>query len=104
MPDYDRMTRAQLLDTVRRLEAQYRELAGLEVVRLDLEAYQHEIEAQQHELQESRLLLETSRDSYAELYDFAPIPYFTLDRSGVVKEANLTACSLLQVERARLNG
>ncbi len=53
---------------------------------------------------EARLLLEASRDAYAELYDFAPIPYFTLDREGLVKEANFVGCSLLQVERSRLIG
>lgn len=53
---------------------------------------------------EARRLLEASRDAYAELYDFAPIPYFTLDCEGLVKEANLVGCSLLQIERARLIG
>ena len=102
--NYEKMTRAQLLETVQQLEAHCRELAGQEMLRLDLDVHQHEIEAQRHELEDARQLVESSRDAYAELYDFAPIPYFTLDRNGVVKEANLVGCSLLQVERARLIG
>jgi PAS domain S-box-containing protein len=61
-------------------------------------------EKQRHESEAARLLLEASRDAYAEHYDFAPLPYFTLDRNGVVKEANIVACSLLQVERTRFVG
>ena len=102
--NYEQMTRVQLLDTVQRLEEHCRELASHEMMRLDFDVHQHEIDAQHHELQEARTLLETSRDAYAELFDFAPIAYFTLDRNGVVKEANLISCSLLQVERARLIG
>ncbi len=65
---------------------------------------QYQIEAQRHELQEARLLLEASRDAYAEHYDFAPLPYFTLDRNGVIKDTNLMGCSVLQVGRTNMIG
>jgi PAS domain S-box-containing protein len=102
--NYDKMTRAELLETVRRLEGHCRELAGMEALRLDSGVQRHEIEAQQVELHEARVLVEASRDAYAELYDFAPIPYFTLDRNGVVKDTNLMGCSVLQVGRTNMIG
>ncbi len=38
---------------------------------------------------------------YAELYDFAPIPYFTLDAQGVIIELNLAAAILIGVQRSQ---
>jgi PAS domain S-box-containing protein len=37
---------------------------------------------------------------HAELYDFAPIGCFTLDRSGVIKEVNIAGARLLGAEKA----
>ena len=34
----------------------------------------------------------------------SPIAYFTLDRDGIVKEANLVGCSLLEIQRVQLIG
>jgi PAS domain S-box-containing protein len=101
MSDYDRMTRPQLLAAVKRLEAHCRELAGMELLKVDLDAQREHIEARHRDLERARTQLETTRDAYADLFDFAPIPYFTLTRSGVIKEANLIACGLLETERAR---
>src|SRR5262245_24643579 len=86
--DYEHMTRPQLLGAVRRLEEQCGELKGLEALQPELDVRRAELEAQRHQLQEAQYELESSRDSYAELYDFAPVPYFTLDRNGLIKEAN----------------
>jgi PAS domain S-box-containing protein len=70
----------------------------------DPQVRQAEIEAQHRQLRESQLLLEASRDRYADLYDFAPVGYVTFDDKGIIREINLTAAGMLGVERARLLG
>jgi PAS domain S-box-containing protein len=70
----------------------------------ELRVHQEEIRAQRAQLIEAQQALETSRDRYADLYDFAPIAFATLDRAGVICEANLATAALLDVERARLVG
>jgi len=46
--------------------------------------------------------LEVAIRRYADLYDFAPVGYVTLDRSGRIKEANLATCELLAIKRDQL--
>jgi PAS domain S-box-containing protein len=70
----------------------------------ELGVYQIELETQNEELRETRLELEEARDRYRELYDFAPVGYFTLDRQGLIQEANLTGAAQLHTERTRLVG
>jgi PAS domain S-box-containing protein len=98
------MTKAELLDEVRRL----RHLAesDLEIRRLieELATHQVELKQQQVELQEAHAALEQSRDRYAALFDFAPVGFLSLTADGLVEEVNLTAANLLGVERMRLHG
>ena len=70
----------------------------------ELQVYQIELENQNDELRRSRQELEVSRDAYAELFDFAPVGYVSLDGTGVVLELNLAAANLLGVERRALAG
>ncbi len=49
-----------------------------------------------------QLQLAEARDKYFDLYDFAPVGYFTLDKNALVVEANLTGANLLNVERRSL--
>jgi PAS domain S-box-containing protein len=68
----------------------------------ELEVYQIELEMQNAELQNARNELEVALEKYTDLYDFAPVGYFSIDESGVILEANLTTTALLGVERSRL--
>ena len=46
--------------------------------------------------------LEIFRSRYADLYDFAPVGYLTLNKQGQIVDLNLTAAKLLGMERGRL--
>ena len=70
----------------------------------ELEVHRIELEMQNQELREAQQGLEQARDRYADLYDFAPQGYVTLDARGIVREINLTAARMLGKERARLVG
>jgi len=70
----------------------------------ELEVHRAELELQNRELRESQTLLEESRARYADLYDFAPVAYLTLDRQGRIADANLTAALFLRIERTNLLG
>ena len=70
----------------------------------ELQVHQIELEMQNAELRQARDEVEAALNKYTDLYDFAPIGYFTLDREGVIRAANLSGSSLLGVERTNLLG
>jgi PAS domain S-box-containing protein len=70
----------------------------------DLRVHQVELELQNRELRETQVALEASRARFEELYDFAPVAYFTFDAAGTVTEVNLTGATMVGRERARLIG
>lgn len=82
-------TTAQLADNPRRLLH-------------ELEVYQVELELQNEQLEAARAWIEAALASYTELYDYAPVPYLTLSRLGVIVETNLAGARLLGIERARM--
>jgi len=69
---------------------------------LELQVYQIELELQNEELQRARDETGAWLNLYTGLYDFAPVGYFTLDRSGCIRRANLAGAQLLGVDRDRL--
>ncbi|HEY0847499.1 MAG TPA: PAS domain S-box protein [Noviherbaspirillum sp.] len=53
---------------------------------------------------QTRLELEANVARYADLYDSAPVGYFTLDTTGTIREVNLTGAGLLGITRTSLIG
>src|SRR6266850_4590766 len=68
----------------------------------ELEVHQIELEMQNSELGEARDKMEVLLEKYTDLYDFAPVGYFSLDEQGRILEVNLTGANLLGVERRQL--
>jgi PAS domain S-box-containing protein len=68
----------------------------------ELNVTQIELELQNEALRSAQLEIEASRARYAELYDFAPVGYLTLNRAGFIQEINLMACTMLGHERRSL--
>jgi PAS domain S-box-containing protein len=78
--------------------------ADLERLVHELQAHRIELEMQNEELKRVQSEIAKSRQKYIDLYDFAPVGYFSFDRNGVITEANLTGASLVGIERSRLVG
>lgn len=70
----------------------------------ELQKYQIELKTQNEELIRIQVELKDSRDRYFDLYNFSPAAYLTMDRQGVIIDANLTATSFLNTEMQDLIG
>lgn len=81
-----------------------RDMAPQEVQLLfhELRVHQIELEMQNDELRRSREELNRVKAGYFDLYDLAPVGYCSLNESGLILQANLTAGSTLGIERGAL--
>jgi PAS domain S-box-containing protein len=70
----------------------------------NLKKHQAELETQADELQLTRREAQVSRDRYIDLFEFAPVGYFILDRHFQIAEANFTGSLMLGIASASLNG
>ncbi len=70
----------------------------------ELRVHQIELETQNEDLRQAQQQLAESRDRYADLYDLAPVGYFTVSEEGLIREVNLTGVTLLGLERRYLIG
>lgn len=50
----------------------------------ELRVHQIEVEMQNEELRKALIKLEDSQCKYFDLYNFAPLGYFTLDKDGII--------------------
>jgi PAS domain S-box-containing protein len=70
----------------------------------EFQEHQAKLETTIEELRKSQEELETSKNKYELLYDFAPVGYLTFDLDGVIQSVNLFGVRLLGVERTVLIG
>lgn len=68
----------------------------------ELRVHQIELEMQNEELRRAQGELEAARARYFDLYDLAPIGYFTVSEAGMILEVNLTAADMLGMARGAL--
>jgi PAS domain S-box-containing protein len=61
----------------------------------ELHVHQLELEIQNRELRLAQEQLAQARRRYADLYDFSPVGYASLDENGIIKEINITGGTLL---------
>lgn len=70
----------------------------------ELQVHQVELELQNDELRRVWSEVSAERARYSDLYDFAPVSYFTLTRYGDISQTNLAGARLLGTDRSRLKG
>jgi len=70
----------------------------------ELRVHQIELEMQNEELRQAQLDLQAALDKVTDLYDFAPIGYFSISDTGLILEANLMGATMLGMEREKLAG
>lgn len=68
----------------------------------ELRVHQIELQMQNEQLLETQIALAESRDRYQDLYEFAPVGYFTLGEKGLITDVNLAGASLLGRTRKNL--
>lgn len=77
--------------------------AGSDEMRHELEIRKIELEISNEVLHEAFAAAEALSERYADIYDFAPIGYFTLDAAGNILDLNLAAAILLGLKRSQKN-
>ena len=68
----------------------------------ELQVHQMELEMQNEELKHANTQAENSLSKYYELYDLAPIGYFTVNEHGRILEVNQAGADLLEVKSRHL--
>ena len=79
------------------------------IVEADVAPLMHELQVHQIELELSNEALteafdeaEAARSLYADIYDFSPVAYVTIDVAGVIRQINLAGAILLGIKRSEL--
>lgn len=70
----------------------------------ELQIHQIELELQNEELKLTKAEVDAGLEKFTDLYDFAPVGYFTLSTDGSIQQVNLTGTSIVGVQRSRLLG
>ena len=105
--NFEQMSKEELVERLKRLEGARgvhdgpSEEPGLVN---SSQVHEVELELQNRSLREMQGTLEESRSRYAELYDSAPIAYFTFDENGCVLEVNLAGAAMVGLDRSEVLG
>jgi CRP-like cAMP-binding protein len=67
----------------------------------ELQVHQIELEISNEELRHAYEEADNLRERYADIYDFAPVGYFTLNQQGVIVDINLAGAVLLGAKRSQ---
>lgn len=106
LSDVEKLSKDQLLKEIRSLQSKSHALQSendrTDMILHELQVHQIELEMQNRALREAQQQLEETRDSYADLYDFAPVNYLSFDEKGYIRNINLTGASLLGKVRANI--
>lgn len=68
----------------------------------ETEVYKLELGMQYEELKQAKSIAEDALEKYVELYDFAPMAYFTLSREGKIIELNFGGAKVLGKDRSQI--
>jgi diguanylate cyclase (GGDEF)-like protein/PAS domain S-box-containing protein len=68
----------------------------------ELQVHQIELEMQNEALREARDAEDRALYRYTEIFDFAPVGYFILDRNSTITQVNLRGANMLGLERLKL--
>ncbi len=74
----------------------------LQVHQIELEMQNEALHEAQTKTQEACIAIEREHQRFLELFDSAPVAYFTLDENFVIKNANHHAANLLGLNRSQL--
>jgi len=103
------MDSKQLNDLRRRAEAilgkrKKNDIPDRDVYKLveELNLYQVELEVQNEDLIKTQIDLEASHNRYADLYNLAPMAYFTLNFAGLIVDVNQAGLDLLGLKKRML--
>jgi PAS domain S-box-containing protein len=106
VPGYDPALRARaerLLSMGERTPSAEISIDDILAVTHELQVHQIELELQNEELRRAQLELQLTAERYADLYDFAPVGYLSVNAKGLIVKGNLTVASMLGVERRDLS-
>ena len=70
----------------------------------ELKVHQIELQMQNEELRKSQEEVLSLYNQYYELYDHAPVGYFSLDKDGIIRNVNVKGAELLQLNKKKIIG
>lgn len=86
------------------LEAMPTALKELGIASEELQVALEELQQQNEELRLTQINVESQRQRYQELFEFAPNPYLVTDEEGIIQQANHTAANIFNVSQRFLIG